>query len=672
MLSANTILQSRYRVLRQLGHGGMGTVYETLDERINCLVALKETSAKRNDHDARRAFEREAALLGNLHHSSLPKVMDYFSEGDGDFLVMEFIPGHDLAELLDLRGNPFPQVQVMHWADELLKVLEYLHSQNPPIFHRDIKPSNLKLTKQGEMFLLDFGLAKGAAGQMLTQTTSRSVRGYTAVYASLEQVHGSGTDPRSDLYSLAATLYHLLTGIAPIEAPQRYREIEDERLDPLQPIEKLNPHVSASVAEVIRRAMAINRRQRPDSAAEMRQALRNAVEEDEAHAVGERRTEEGDRHHEYDRRRGAEEAVHDGEDEHQRRKAETRELAAKPKTKQKHETEVARNRTPIFVAAGAISVATLIFIGWLILGARNLNRLSGGGSQQTDSKQQVGQADKLTPPNSSELPCSAQSPTRGTGRERAINLKGGVVLEMVEIPPGSFCRGSAAGTGLSNEHPQSRVTVGIFYMGKYEVTQAQWQAVMGNIPSGFKGDNLPVEKVSWDDAVAFVARLNAQNDGYSYRLPTEAEWEYACRAGTTGDYAGDLDAMAWYGNNSGRARVNAAEILRADSKNYVRRIEENGGQTHTVGTKLPNAFGLFDMNGNVWEWCQDWYHDSYNGAPTNSDAWLSGGDQKSRVLRGGSWNSITSYLRATYRESRNLDFRSYGLGFRVVAVARPQ
>ena len=132
MLAPNSILQNRYRVVRELGHGGMGTVYETVDQRVNCIVALKETIAG-NDAEARRAFEREASLLGNLRHSTLPKVMDYFTEGGGDFLVMEFIPGYDLAELLEARASPFPQSQVLRWGYELLRVLEYLHGQDPPM-----------------------------------------------------------------------------------------------------------------------------------------------------------------------------------------------------------------------------------------------------------------------------------------------------------------------------------------------------------------------------------------------------------------------------------------------------------------------------------------------------------------------------------------------------------
>ena len=133
-------------------------------------------------------------------------------------------------------------------------------------------------------------------------------------------------------------------------------------------------------------------------------------------------------------------------------------------------------------------------------------------------------------------------------------------------------------------------------MGRYEVTQAQWQAVMGNNPSNFKGcDQCPVETVSWDDAQEFIRKLNAQNDGYKYRLPSEAEWEYACRAGTTGDYAGNLDEMAWYGKNS-------------------------GGKTHSVGQKQANGLGLYDMHGNVWEWVEDRYHHNYNRAPTDGSA----------------------------------------------------
>ena len=327
MLSPNTILQNRYCVVRKLGEGGMGAVYEAIDQRVSCLVALKETLAKR-DNEARDAFEREAALLANLRHQALPKVMDYFSENEGDFLVMEFIPGYDLAELLDLRGGPFPQSQVLRWADELLKVLDYLHSQEPPILHRDIKPSNLKLTKQGEIFLLDFGLAKGTVGQMPTLVTSRSVHGYTPVYASLEQILGQGTDPRSDLYSVGATLYQLLTAVPPADAPARFRAAEDEQPDPLEPLEKLNPQVSANVAAVIQRAMAISRKQRPASAAEMRKALRLANEEDEQDAVEEeyRRAESRRQQRDTERNKSEAESVAYTAEEERLRQEEARRL----------------------------------------------------------------------------------------------------------------------------------------------------------------------------------------------------------------------------------------------------------------------------------------------------------------------------------------------------------
>jgi formylglycine-generating enzyme required for sulfatase activity len=326
MLSPNTILQNRYCVVRKLGEGGMGAVYEAIDQRVSCLVALKETLATR-DNEARDAFEREAALLANLRHQALPKVMDYFSENEGDFLVMEFIPGYDLAELLDLHGGPFPQSQVLRWADELLKVLDYLHSQEPPILHRDIKPSNLKLTKQGEIFLLDFGLAKGTVGQMPTLVTSRSVHGYTPVYASLEQILGQGTDPRSDLYSVGATLYQLLTAVPPADAPARFRAAEDEQADPLEPLGKLNPQVSANVAALIQRAMAISRKQRPASAAEMRKALRLATEEDEQDAVEEEYRRAESRRQQRDTERDkAVATAREVEEERQRQEAESRRL----------------------------------------------------------------------------------------------------------------------------------------------------------------------------------------------------------------------------------------------------------------------------------------------------------------------------------------------------------
>ncbi len=254
----------------------MGAVYEALDQRVSSVVALKETLVG-SDPEAHRAFEREAALLANLRHAALPKVMDYFSENDGEFLVMEYIAGTDLAALLTAHNNPFSELQVLRWADAVLALLDYLHTREPPILHRDIKPSNLKVNPEGEIFLLDFGLAKGAAGQMPTLGMSLSVRGFTPAYAPIEQITGRGTEPRSDLYSLGGTLYHLLTAQAPLDAPTRFEAIDDGRPDPQPPLANLNPRVSALTASIVAQAMAVSRRDRPASAREMRQKLSEAA-----------------------------------------------------------------------------------------------------------------------------------------------------------------------------------------------------------------------------------------------------------------------------------------------------------------------------------------------------------------------------------------------------------
>lgn len=251
----------------------MGHVYEAVDARLNRTVAVKETLVETDE--LRRAFEREAHLLANLRHPVLPNVSDHFSEGGGLFLVMEFIPGNDLAMLLEGRGNrPFLAAEVLGWADALLDALEYLHTHHPPIVHRDIKPANLKLTASRQIILLDFGLAKGSIDDLSTVTDSRSILGYTPHYAPVEQIQGAGTDARSDLYALGATLYHLLTGAKPPDAVTRMTALLNQQPDPLAAPQTLNNEVSAGVAGALVRAMAINPDQRFASAHEMRAALR--------------------------------------------------------------------------------------------------------------------------------------------------------------------------------------------------------------------------------------------------------------------------------------------------------------------------------------------------------------------------------------------------------------
>jgi serine/threonine protein kinase len=275
MLSSETVLQGRYRIVGQLGQGGMGAVYEAVDERLDTIVALKETLF--TEERLRKQFEREARLLARLHHPALPRVSDHFNEAEGQFLVMQYIPGEDLAQMLSERNAPFPEDEVLRWADQLCDALDYLHTQEPQIIHRDIKPQNLKLTARGQIVLLDFGLAKGSAGQMTAVTTSASIFGYTPNYAPLEQVQGMGTDARSDIYALAATLFHLVTNVKPPDALSRATAVVNGEADPLLPASAVSAGVSNAFSNVLTKGMSQKRDDRFATAGDMGQAFQLAA-----------------------------------------------------------------------------------------------------------------------------------------------------------------------------------------------------------------------------------------------------------------------------------------------------------------------------------------------------------------------------------------------------------
>ena len=234
-----------------------------------------------------------------------------------------------------------------------------------------------------------------------------------------------------------------------------------------------------------------------------------------------------------------------------------------------------------------------------------------------------------------------QKPAASTSRPK-VSLDD-IMRNMVYVEGGTFTMGATSEQKKpdDDEKPTHRVSLSSFYIGKYEVTQALWKAVMGSNPSNRKGDNLPVENVSWNDCQTFLRKLNAMT-GKNFRLPTEAEWEYAARGGNLSrgyQYSGSkkIDDVAWYNNNS-------------------------GGETHPVGTKAPNELGIYDMSGNVWEWCQDWYGDYHGYLQTNPTGPSSGSD---RVNRGGGWDYDARICRVAYRSLNAPDVRFSLLGLRL-------
>lgn len=659
MLEAGTILQNRYRIIRPLGQGGMGAVYQATDLRLRSTVALKETLVE--GEAFRKAFEREAHLLASLRHAALPVVSDHFVEGDGQFLVMQYIPGEDLSTLCEANAGPFPVSVVLRWADQLLDALDYLHTRSPVVLHRDIKPQNMKLTERGELILLDFGLAKGTASSQGKSQISggSSVVGFTLAYAPLEQIEGSATEPRSDIYSAAATLYHLLTFVKPSDAIARAMALVSGRRDPLRLANVVNPQVPAEIASLLDASMANHPEDRPASAAELRRALRDARK---TGGLGEPDTGDSTffakRPHHVSKPVIVQEEIRAPE-------------GSRPPPDRSSYSPLTMFRPPSPAAEHDPHLPTSVRVS-----APLPSEWEPPKPPQTEFHPSM--AAPVAPGlalRTFEFPVVTlnevgREANRSTGTAQVFDedLGSGVSLELVAISGGSFRMGSPDSSDgkESKESPPHDVLVRPFFIGRIPVTQMQWRRVallpqvrttLDPEPSHFKGPDRPVEKVSWGDCQEFCLRLSRRT-GRSYRLPTEAEWEYACRSGTATPF-------------------HFGPTITTDVANYDGSFPFEKGPrgvyrketTSSVEVDAANAFGLSDMHGNVWEWCEDVWHSTYAGAPTDGSAWISGGEAAQRVLRGGSWYGRADYCRSASRVGLAADGRNGRGGFRVVMTA---
>jgi len=640
----------QYKVVRLLGRGGMGEVYEVEHSVLHKSYALKVIRPEvLNRPTAAERFKREAQVMSHLEHPNIVAV-DEFGETEGHtWLRMPLLgkyvdqDGRLLQSLEDRMSGDrvLPEAEVLHYLEQILSALDYAHAKGA--VHRDIKPSNILFDQTGGLKIADFGLVHMAGEEWLHSqvqltvaqsmaqpadidttrlesgdsgkgTSTQALLG-TFEYMAPEQKKGGAADARSDLYAVGLMAFRMLTGesVPGFKGPSR-----------------INPELPADWDDWVERAMESRPEARFASAAEMLEAL---PADD---AVGAEEFEDGSRVV------APEEAI-----------LQKPEVLSEPEVLPNAEED----DEPVEVVGtgdrGSSGRRWLVLIVLLLSGGAGVYFLAPVGT--TPSQALVTPANPISRETTVSKPVQPvavqQEPVLKTqnvaspesGRDLAVDLGGVEAIKLKWIGPGSFQMGS--NDGNSNEKPVHRVTLTKgYWLGETELTQGQWQSVMGNNPSNFKGSNLPVEKVSWEDAMEFCRKLTERERaagrlpaGLSYTLPTEAQWEYACRAGTTGAYAEDLDAMAWYEKNS-------------------------GSKTHPVGTKRANGWGLYDMHGNVWEWCSDWYGDYPSGSVVDPAGANSG---SFRGFRGGCWFDGAGSCRSAYRFRITPGRRSYILGFRL-------
>ncbi len=614
------MLVGRYEIIRELGGGGFAITFLAKDylQPSQPLCVVKQLRPERTEPRIVEFFETEATVLEKLgKYSQIPQLLAHFRENNNLYIVQEFIEGHDLkAEIIP--GKQLSESYVIKLLQDVLEVLSFVHNQQ--VIHRDIKPENLMRRHQdGKIFLIDFGAVKELGTLIVNvqgKVTSSVIVG-TPGYMPNEQKNAKPIFA-SDIYALGVMLIQALTGVSAVDFE------EDAKTGEIlwRHQARVSKHLANVLTKMVRRHYSL----RYANATEVLQDISKKL--------------------------------------------------SPPPTRPQQSVNWSRRRVIQTVGLMGASFSLAIVVEKFFL--------------NNSARRKALPSNSSIPANNIPVPSPNETPALSTKsvntKELALktfqfkvmkvdkqgnittispgqaiyfieDLGNGNTLEMVEIPGGQFLMGSPVGEKQrnTNEGPQHPMTIKVFFMGKFTVTQEQYQAVMGINPSYFQGANRPVEQVSWNDAVKFCQKLSLMTNK-NYRLPSEAEWEYACRAGTTTPfYFGETITTEITNYNGGYTYGSAPP-------------GENRQETMDVGSLPANAFGLYEMHGNVWEWCQDKYHNDYRGMPANGSAWVSGNNNPC-LLRGGSWLTQSSVCRSSARlDGGNSDVAFYDFGFRVVCT----
>jgi formylglycine-generating enzyme required for sulfatase activity len=590
-----------YRLIEKLGSGQFGVVWKAeKHEVIAPPCAVKFPTGDDVDFEA---VKREALVW--VRASGHPNVLPIIEAGvyDGELLIVsEYAQSGSLLDWLHQHGGQAPSIEAAaEIVSGILAGLEHLHRLQ--IIHRDLKPANILM--QGDIpRLADFGLAR-----VLRSTIAKSAVAGSPAYMAPEAFKNTRT-VQTDLWAAGVIFHQLLSGRLPFPGDDAASCMYAILHEPPLPLpNSVGPPLQTFVATALEKDPA----RRFQSAAQMRDALRKVMIGNTAEAT--------------------------------RRTLPPTPLNPSPNDLRPQAKRYGR------ILAGVLGSLLLAYGGWTMI-----PKTPPSDEGQT-----------FVAPTPVSAPSTLKSEGGGVFSE---DLGGGVKIPLVRVPAGKFMMGSPADEERrsNDEGPQREVRIEGFLMGKFEVTQRQWRAVaalrqveveLQPDPSKFKGDDLPVEQVSWLEAKEFIARLNGKlglNERTGYRLPSEAEWEYAARAGTTTPFAFGATITPAIVNYNGNYPYGGAAT------------GEYRAKTVAVGSLgKANAWGLFDMHGNVWEWCEDDWHGDYNGAPTDGRAWVDVPSRGTyRVNRGGGWSTSAVNCRSADRDDDSPGDRYDNLGFRLL------